>query len=88
MTTPLLELEGTTEEIKALLPDYGRRRMHISISPVETDAEIGQEASSKKLGIEEKIAALYLAIPLEERLKLPADLSDNLDHYIYGWPKK
>lgn len=83
-----MELEGTVEEIKALLPDYGTQRMHISISPVETNAETGVETSSKKLSIEEKIAALYLAIPPEERLKLPIDLSDNLYHYIYGWPKK
>jgi hypothetical protein len=27
-------------------------------------------------------------IPAEEWKSLPADLSDNLDHYLYGWPKR
>lgn len=27
-------------------------------------------------------------VPQEEWDKLPKDLSDNLDHYLYGTPKK
>ncbi len=27
-------------------------------------------------------------IPAEEWSRLPADLIDNLDHYLYGWPKQ
>jgi hypothetical protein len=38
--------------------------------------------------IEETLAALAAEVPKEEWDKLPADLTDNLDHYIYGTPKK
>ena len=27
-------------------------------------------------------------IPAEEWKSLPSDLIDNLDHYLYGWPKR
>ena len=27
-------------------------------------------------------------IPPEEWKRLPSDLIDNLDHYLYGWPKR
>ena len=37
--------------------------------------------------IEEILAELAAEVPPEEWKKLPADLSDNLDHYIYGTPK-
>ncbi len=38
--------------------------------------------------IEEELAELAAEIPAEEWKKLPADLSDNLDHYLYGTPKR
>jgi hypothetical protein len=31
---------------------------------------------------------LFGDAPPEERARVPADLTDNLDHYIYGLPKK
>ena len=27
-------------------------------------------------------------IPEEELKRIPKDLSDQVDHYVYGWPKK
>lgn len=88
MSTPLLELEGTLEEIKAQLPDFGEQRFHITITPVEKAAMNGEQAPSRKLSITEKILARAAQTPPEERVKIPSDLTDNLDHYIYGWPKK
>ena len=38
--------------------------------------------------IEEIAAELAAKVPQEEWDRLPADLSDNLDHYLYGTPKK
>jgi hypothetical protein len=38
--------------------------------------------------IEEVLGDLAKEIPLEEWDKLPNDLNDNLDHYLYGAPKK
>jgi hypothetical protein len=36
----------------------------------------------------EQIVDLGDAIPEEERANLPADSSENLDHYLYGAPRK
>ena len=37
--------------------------------------------------IEEKLRAIVADVPQEEWDRLPADLTDNLDHYVYGTPK-
>ena len=38
--------------------------------------------------IEEKIRDIFKDTPDEEWAKLPKDLIENLDHYLYGTPKK
>jgi hypothetical protein len=38
--------------------------------------------------IEDVIAAIAAKVPKEEWDRLPPDLTDNLDHYIYGTPKR
>ncbi len=38
--------------------------------------------------IEDVLADLASRVPAEEWRKLPADLTDNLDHYLYGTPKR
>jgi Arc/MetJ-type ribon-helix-helix transcriptional regulator len=38
--------------------------------------------------IEEVLAEIASQVPDEEWAKLPADLNDNLDHYLYGAPKR
>ncbi|MBN2124519.1 MAG: hypothetical protein JW821_09525 [Deltaproteobacteria bacterium] len=38
--------------------------------------------------IEEVLSDIAKEIPQEEWDKLPEDLNDNLDHYLYGGPKK
>jgi hypothetical protein len=37
--------------------------------------------------IEERLRAIVADVPQEEWDRLPADLSEHLDHYIYGTPK-
>lgn len=39
-------------------------------------------------GIEETLAKIAQEVPNEDWDRLPADLTDNLDHYLYGTPKK
>ena len=43
---------------------------------------------SNSPSIEEKLVAIWADVPASEWAKLPADLTDHLDHYIYGTPKK
>ena len=38
--------------------------------------------------IEEEIREIFKDTPAEEWAKLPKDLIENLDHYLYGAPKK
>ncbi len=38
--------------------------------------------------IEEEIDRIWADVPESEWAKLPADLSDQIDHYVYGTPKK
>ena len=37
--------------------------------------------------IEEKLRAIWADVPKEEWDRLPPDLTEHLDHYIYGTPK-
>ena len=37
--------------------------------------------------IEDELAEIFTDVPAAEWSKLPPDLSDHLDHYIYGTPK-
>ena len=36
----------------------------------------------------EDLAAIGASVPREEWEKLPKDFNENLDHYLYGSPKK
>jgi Arc/MetJ-type ribon-helix-helix transcriptional regulator len=38
--------------------------------------------------IEDVLAQIASQVPEQEWRKLPADLNENLDHYLYGAPKK
>jgi len=38
--------------------------------------------------IEDIAAALTCDIPREDWTRLPSDLIDQLDHYLYGWPRR
>ena len=40
------------------------------------------------MGAFDDIIAMAMQIPPEEQEKLPPDFSEQLDHYIYGTPKK
>lgn len=37
--------------------------------------------------LERKLAEIAAKVPAEEWAKLPKDLAENLDHYLYGAPK-
>ncbi len=77
-------VEGTAEEIAEQLPHWKGRRVRLSILPHSAETDAPDDPRS----LEEKIAAIMADVPDEEWAKLPPDLSDNLDHYIYGAPKQ
>ena len=51
-----------------------------------TSSEIHYDKSARP--IEDLLEELAGEIPQEEWDKLPDDLNDNLDHYLYGTPKQ
>jgi hypothetical protein len=84
MTTPLLELEGTWAEIIAQIPDFAGKKLRILVYP----AEEASTAAPDTRPIAEVLAEIAAAIPAAELAKLPSDFTDQLDHYIYGTPKR
>ncbi len=53
---------------------------------VTVRATNGQEQDDRP--IEDVIAEISAGVPDSEWAKLPADLSDQLDHHVYGTPKQ
>ncbi|MCW3095161.1 MAG: hypothetical protein JWL77_779 [Chthonomonadaceae bacterium] len=88
MSMPLLELEGTVEEIRESLAAFAGQRLHITIRPIETPAGATPEVTPRKHSITDKLLAMAEEMPAEERAKMPIDLAEQHDHYLYGWPKK
>jgi Arc/MetJ-type ribon-helix-helix transcriptional regulator len=52
------------------------------------DSSEAQHAGGDARPIWETIAELGRSVPGEEWAKVPSDLSINLDHYLYGAPKR
>jgi hypothetical protein len=84
MAIPLLELEGTGTEIAEKLSDYADRRIHVIVLPV-TEPLLSKKDSRP---ISEALAEIADQISPEETARLPHDFTDQLDHYIYGSPKR
>ena len=84
MVIPLLELAGTWEEIQADVPGFANKRLYVIVAPVEESAPPQKDTRP----MAEVLAELAAQIPPEESAKLPADFTDQLDHYVYGMPKK
>ena len=84
MTIPLLELEGTWEEIVAQLPDFSGQKLRILVYPATGNSAEGHDTRP----IAEVLAEIAAVIPTAELTQLPSDFTDQLDHYIYGTPKR
>jgi hypothetical protein len=69
----------------AALPEGATVQVELLEKDVNT---LSSEDGSKGLPIEHELAAIWRDVPAEEWANLPRDLSDNLDHYVYGTPKK
>jgi hypothetical protein len=54
---------------------------------VEVEGHAQKDSDPNAPEIEDVLRAIWADVPQEEWDRLPADLTDNLDHYIYGTPK-
>ena len=84
MPTPLLALEGTWAEITAQIPDFAGQKLRVLVYPAEENST----AAPDTCPIAEVLADIAAAIPPSELAKLPPDFTDQLDHYVYGTPKR
>ncbi len=62
------------------LPEGSEVELHI----VPTTEKQANGPVLASISIEDRLAQIAAEIPQEDWDSLPADLSDNLDHYIYG----
>jgi hypothetical protein len=86
--------EGTLRRLKAHAKG-DNRSVSRELEVLATEAMDIRERWKKKAGkaaavpaIEDIISGLAAQVPDEQWKELPADLTDNLDHYVYGTPKK
>ena len=84
MAVPLLDLEGTWKEIAAQMPDFSGQKVRVLVYPA--NANSGEAPDTRPIA--EVLAKIAAAIPADELAKLPPDLTDQLDHYVYGAPKR
>lgn len=76
----LSAVEAELAEMKRLLGLNGKRQT-IAITN-------GNPHAPRRMTITEKLLAMADEMPEAERAKMPADLAEQHDHYIYGWSKK
>jgi hypothetical protein len=84
MTTPLAELEGTWEEIVAQSRDFSGQKLRVVVYPATESVKEGRDERP----IAEVLAEIASGISAKEVAQLPSDFTDQLDHYIYGAPKR
>jgi len=92
------------EQVTAALRDHRTRRLQVKglgeFSPqgklmhIERVEEMrllpvgGLQYDASAPPIEDVLADLAREVPEREWKKLPLDITDNIDHYLYGWPKR
>jgi hypothetical protein len=84
MSNQPLIVEGAWEDVSAIGERYADRRMRLIIMPSVEEPSAKPNAPT----IEDEIAAIWSGVTDEQWASLPPDLSDQLDHYIYGTPKR
>lgn len=71
------------QEIQEKVPMLGEEQQREVLTLVET--LLGQKPHKN---IWQKLEERLKQVPPEEMAELPTDASENLDHYLYGSPKK
>lgn len=73
---------------KADISPEGRPIRFTDIEDIEILTSEGNLFDSSATAIEDEITRIWGDMPDSEWEKLPTDLSDDLDHYLYGTPKR
>ena len=81
-------LQKAIERVQALPKDEQDRLARLLLDAAEAANEANGEGPTERKPIWEKIRERAMKIPVEELEKLPTDGAAELDHYIYGTPKR
>jgi Arc/MetJ-type ribon-helix-helix transcriptional regulator len=74
--------------VAAAVRDYLRRQQEQARQDAAAATAVRPGTPSRRKPLWERAAELRKSIPEEEWAKLPADGAEQLDHYIYGSPKR
>ena len=77
----------TPEQMRQLREELDSELAHVALPP-ETPAAKDAAAPPARKSVWERIQERTAAIPDEEWDKLPTDLAEQHDHYLYGTPKR
>ena len=78
-------IEGQWEDIVNLSPKLVGQRVRLTLLTGQVKPS---DTTKSSRPLSEIFAEVAASIPDEELAKIPPDFSDQLDHYIYGTPKK
>lgn len=84
MSSQPLIIEGLWQDVVEISVRYADRRVRLIVLPPRVETPDIFAAPS----IEEEIAAIWSDVTKEQWSSLPSDLSDQIDHYVYGTPKQ
>jgi hypothetical protein len=84
MTIPLLALRRTWEEIAAQIPDFAGQKLRVLVHPAEENSTAALDIRP----ITAVLAEIAVTIQPSELATLPPDFTDQLDHHVYGTPKR
>ena len=65
-------------DASAILPEGAK--VNVQLMPAEAD-------SRSAASLENELAGIWADVPKTEWNRLPSDLTDKIDHYVYGIPK-
>jgi hypothetical protein len=80
-------LQSEASQTGLSLPEYLRRLIESTTENGHAAEQPAEPAQSRNT-IDEIFDNAIRNIPREELLKIPTDLADQVDHYVYGTPKK
>ena len=79
--------EELRRKVEELPEDEARRLLHYLQDQKTAEGNGQSDSASKPVSIGDILEEMGKDVPAEEWDRLPADLTDHLDHYLYGTPK-
>lgn len=82
MAVPIVELEGTWQEITAHAPDFAGRKLRVIVFPAD---DVGRTRGDAQVDASDALGRLIDVSQVDTGIR---DLAREHDHYVHGKPKK